>query len=1513
MTSATDRLEAVRSELLSMEPTGPGGFEGLMQAVLTEVTGVPFRLSAAGSQRGRDGGAAYQQDGISFECKLYDGPIRRESVLSKLAELSLDPDTDLWVLCATVPVREQLAREICEIGQRQGLSTCVLDWSGELPPLAVALSLAHGVLNDRLSDESIAALEALGNEGHFKGHADRLRNALGEPTVGVAAAAEANQRWLMKRFSNARLAKRAFGTRLAPFDSRLIDAHPRVEFVDQVRAFLTADALEEDVLWITGDEGAGKSWLVPLAWKELDPKPLMVVLSPEEFAEDRSPEDLLIVALVAQTGDSARERAKETWRRKFRRWRSGPGTAAPRFVVVIDGLNQRPDTDWVRGIERMDEDLAALGVRLIATVRSGYFRQRIKPGLGYAPTGVSVPEWSESERDAILAQHGVVVPGHELDERHVVILRALQNPRLLGIAVELLGNRQVESLDELGVSRLLLEHMRVGPRDAFGQQPFDEYERRLRKHAEEVVRRLAAGTVDDIDIFEGVEAIADGRFFVTVRNVPGRYTLGDSVLALALGFCVVDRLRFAHRNRRDLWAALDEIIDPIGSLDQTANVVEAALAISAVAGDGGTVVEPLVAAFAGLQNPPRSLLPAFRRWARAWPKAFLGAAKRLLLEGNRHPNLDWLEDSLCAARADQDGWSAVSAAVSDWLGCYSRPGSESGPKAQKPSGGNDWFDWSRISAGEASLLGEMREVSGNVEALNRFGLRLIAGQRLTPFAKGLVQTVFANALEQDALSVGRDVEQLAGLNRVDWRETREALRREQSVLQGDDTSRAGRWALVRLLRATGDPEDADSADQLVRQLMTDWDGGATWRLVEQYCASDPCDPSASKPDNLAKAVEYYDNVDLDRLHPSRGQTKEDHMVSMLRPAMARFSPDAAAEKHKDWARHVAARGGHALRLGLFALHPHNSILGRELALDLLAPSRQGGPPGNSGEELDDEDRWVVSEYGRLLAFPYMTSREQLELLPEVDDERGFLLRLVGLAKPLKQPELTLRFEAACEAGREGEQCALLAFSRYHRVPLSSRFRARLPALMKAPNEALRATALGVVEYDEDTTLVSRFAAGDWTSADSPSFSHLSFYGSLVLIRAAEEGLIEWKDALVRMSAPMYGVAAERGGSYVADLVARLIDSWIKSQLQLDVSRRSRHIEIALPSRHQDAPLLARVRQQPMERQFAWAAWAASEARRQRPNRDRRFFEKFVRTLSSKRAEIVMYPPSLEAFGDIVRSGGDVTDQWFEWFMSATDRRLSLLKGVALSLAYAIRDDSPDQTAELLKRLKGVHSLVRFTHGPAEVPLDAFVSWSAADTEDVVRLCFERLDDVRNDHDIALEVLAALAADRDVLLSRFVEERWTRSEPEGMARALMVLGFSRPQVHSRWDLDAMQFEHGLLGEAWNSAKYAWDRDQWARHWFGEMCAAQSPVEFWRYSVLFTKVVDARFGLWRSDFDTSRELIRLFESSIGPEIERRLKRWRSHREKKLFGGRVPADVFLPELQRWSSGAGGTQGAD
>ena len=50
---------------------------------------------------------------------------------------------------------------------------------------------------------------------------------------------------------------------------------------------------------------------------------------------------------------------------------------------------------------------------------------------------------------------------------------------------------------------------------------------------------------DDLKVFEGgLDAVVDGRFFVPVEGDPTRYTLAEEGLTLALGFSVVDQLRF---------------------------------------------------------------------------------------------------------------------------------------------------------------------------------------------------------------------------------------------------------------------------------------------------------------------------------------------------------------------------------------------------------------------------------------------------------------------------------------------------------------------------------------------------------------------------------------------------------------------------------------------------------------------------------------------------------------------------------------------------------------------------------------------------------------------------------------------------------------------------------------------------------------------------------------------------------------------------------------------------------
>ena len=87
--SAPSHLAALKTFLIELRPTGADGFEGLMASVLTDITGIPFRLAASGSQFGSDGSAVREGDGVSFECKRYRDRIPRDEILSKIAELSL--------------------------------------------------------------------------------------------------------------------------------------------------------------------------------------------------------------------------------------------------------------------------------------------------------------------------------------------------------------------------------------------------------------------------------------------------------------------------------------------------------------------------------------------------------------------------------------------------------------------------------------------------------------------------------------------------------------------------------------------------------------------------------------------------------------------------------------------------------------------------------------------------------------------------------------------------------------------------------------------------------------------------------------------------------------------------------------------------------------------------------------------------------------------------------------------------------------------------------------------------------------------------------------------------------------------------------------------------------------------------------------------------------------------------------------------------------------------------------
>ena len=561
-TDISDHLRCLRNALTRLEATGPEGFEGLIGTALSEIADVPFRLACSGFQFGVDGRSAHARGGIGFECKRYTGQVRRSDIMSKLGDLSVrDANLDLWVLCATSPINSQITDDVSRFGKHSSISTLILDWTDNgLPPLAVALAAASGKTRDFLRERNgpegsaarvEAALRAVENDPVFELQADRIREYLHDPTLGIDVARRANAGWLTETFSDRQLARQRLGQPLSPSAPEGGKARDRGDLVSKFLPFLTGSPREE-VLWILGGEGNGKSWLFAQAWLSIEEKPLTVILTPNGFAAETAERtdvrELLISALIEQTGEHAGSPDRDKWSKTLDRWRDAPADRI-RLVVVIDGTNQRPEKDWARISETFGAALNRMSGQLVMTARTQYFRDRIQRRLGGRARELEVPEWTERERDEILAAHGIA--GANL---HPGVATSLRNPRLLGIALELLSGPDIEGLDEISVSRLLFEHIRVSERDAPTPQPAHEFARRLRRHAEEVIKRSRDTPTDDPAVFDGgdLQDVADGRFFQVVEGDPTRYRLHEDGLTLALGFAVVDRLRRDHRNGRDL-------------------------------------------------------------------------------------------------------------------------------------------------------------------------------------------------------------------------------------------------------------------------------------------------------------------------------------------------------------------------------------------------------------------------------------------------------------------------------------------------------------------------------------------------------------------------------------------------------------------------------------------------------------------------------------------------------------------------------------------------------------------------------------------------------------------------------------------------------------------------------------------------------------------------------------------------------------------------------------------------
>ena len=794
--------------------------------------------------------------------------------------------TEFFILAATSPISLQHIQTLEEGAQRFGIALLVLSWPKTgLPELAALLAMAPEVSAKFIAKhttiieaELAKQLGMVRADPQFQARSDELLATLRQPSIAPAFALKSNVAWLSEAFSDKNRASSVFGQPLSPEDTSIPGIIDRTDLRMRVAGQVFAKP-DGAVTAILGADGNGKSWIFAQAWSHQLNRPLTVIIVPNDISTPPSLEycqNLLISKLLTQTNEMRKYEARERWLRHFERWQNNSNTVAPRLIVFLDGVNQRESVNWRQFIDAMSAVVARLGGRLVFSCRRHFYRVNLGNRLVSKIVAIEVPEWTYPELDGLLKERGTSIAA--LDSG---IVRSLRNPRIFGVAAALFKAEEITAFGELSVNRLLFEHIRSGNATEDTNVSPVLFAAEICRHAESIVQRLKQHQSDDLNEFEmnavigagfSGKSISDqfvitsaGRFFEVLDENPSKYTLKDEGLPLALGLTLVGTAREALRKQKSVDDALSNILDPISALDRTSDILLGAILSAVLEESPKEIVAPLVRSFVMLQNLDSARYPEFRSLFGRDPRAFLRALEDSALIKDITPNLSWLTDAANDLRNGKAFETALAEANHRWLSMYSLaperllrvPNNlEYAAERERMRAEREQelsASMASLSQTERDLLsGMVQENRGDYSRLNLLAFQALAGRPLAPFADSLRNWCFAASLS--GVDNYGDFDDLLHFNLADWAATRDALQEAAKVLRQTGVSRTGQWALVYLLRATGDSADAKDASRIVEELTKDFKPEKGWRHIEVYCATDPCDPGSEKPGESGEGI-----------------------------------------------------------------------------------------------------------------------------------------------------------------------------------------------------------------------------------------------------------------------------------------------------------------------------------------------------------------------------------------------------------------------------------------------------------------------------------------------------------------------------------------------------------------------------------------------------------------------------------------------------------------------------------